>query len=276
MAFEGGGSFLGAAASIAGGIGSFISHWFGITAKELLKLITFLKDNIVKLSQALLNGVLKLGRALARAVVSMVRLAAHTIKQLAQWSYRKLLALERYLKDKFAPVLRWLKLVKDHLDDFYKKYIRPIIDTIEFIRSLNRLLQVFHINVLQKLDSTLAKIESRIEEPFLWVRSHITDLENWINRIVTLDGFFQKLTLIRSMARYLPTWSNLFWSGQIDPVKLAAGDYRREQEYAAHEVKADVNALSDYWSRGEGDRAAAIDELRVNFIIAMQTEPDRG
>jgi len=276
MGFEGGGSFLGSAAAIASGIGSFISHWFGITAKELLRLVTYLKDHIVQLAQALLNGVLKLGRALARVVVSLLRLAAHTIKQLAQWSYRKLLALEKYLKDKFAPILRWLKLVKDHLDEFYKRFIRPIIDTIEFIRKLNSLLLLFHIDVLKKLDSTLAKIEQRIEEPFEWVRVRITTVENWINRIVTLDGLFQKLTLIRSMAKYLPTWSNMFWSRQINPVKLAAGDFRRNQEYPGHEVSADVNALSGYWARGEGDRAAVIDELRLNFIIAMQTEPDRG
>jgi len=261
MAFEGGGSFGGAIVQIIGGIGSFISHWFGITAKELLKLVTYLKDNIVKLSQALLNGVLKLGRALARAVVSIVRLAAHTMKQLAQWSYSKLLALERYLKDKFAPVLRWLKLVKDHLDDFYKHYIRPIIDTIEFIRRLNSLLLLFHIDVLKKLDATLAKIEQRIEDPFLWVRAHITELENWVNRIVTADGLFQRLTLIRSMSQYAPNWINGFWNTQIDVAFLEANDYKKDLEYPVEDPASYGAALAQSYRGENGDLHVDVDGL---------------
>lgn len=217
MAFEGGGSFGGAVVGIIAGIGNFISHWFGITAKELLRLVTYLKDHIVQLAQALLNGVLKLGRALARTVVSLVRLVGRSIKAFAIWADKKFHALETYLKTKFKPVLDWLKKVKLHLDSFYKTYIRPIIDTIEFIRKLNSLLHIFHIDVLRKLDATLAKIEQRIEDPFLWVRSHITELENWVNRIVTLDGFFQKLTLIRSMAKYAPAWINGFYNAQLPP-----------------------------------------------------------
>lgn len=275
MAFEGGGSFGGSIVGIIGGIASFVKGFFNITAKELYRFITYLKDHIVQLSQALLNGVLKLGRSLARAVVSMLRLAAHGLKTLALWANRKLLALERYLKDKFGPILRWLKLVKDHLDDFYKRFIRPIIDTIEFIRQLNRVLQVFHINLLRKLDATLAQIEQKIEEPFLWVRAHITEIENLVNRVLTLNGLFQRLTLLRSMAHYAPAWINHFWSRQIDLGAIDRNQPRHGLELPEHPVSADVNALTDYWTRGDGDRAAVIEELHLNFTLAMRTRPDR-
>lgn len=261
MSFEGGGSFGGAVFGIIAGIGNFVAHWFGITAKELLRLVTYLKDHIVELSRALLNGVLKLGRALARAVVSMLRLTVHGLKTLALWANRKLLALERYLKDKFGPILRWLKLVKDHLDDFYKRFVRPIIDTIEFIRQLNRVLQVFHINLLRTLDATLAKIEQKIDEPFLWVRAHITEIENLVNRVLTLDGLFQRLTLIRSMAKYAPNWTNGFWNSQIDVNVLKANDYKHDLEYPVDEPASYASGLAQFYRGEGGDMKAAIDEL---------------
>lgn len=256
MAFEGGGSYLGAIAGIVGGIGSFLKQFFSITAKELYRFITLLKDHIVELSKALLNGVLKLGRALARTVVSLLKLAARGLKTLAVWADKKFRALEAYLKAKFKPVLDWLKKVKLHLDQFYAKYIKPIIDTIEFIRKLNQLLMVFHINLLRKLDATLAKIEQKIEDPFLWVRAHITEVENWINRIVTADGLFQRLALIRSMSRYAPAWVNGFWNSQIDVKVLEANDYKRDLEYPLDEPASYGAALAQFY-RGEGGELAA-------------------
>lgn len=270
MGFEGSGSFLGAAASIAAGIGSFIAHWFGITAKELLRLITFLKDNIVQLSQALLNGVLKLGRSLARAVVSLLRLAVSGIRTLAVWASRKLVALEQFLKAKFKPILAWLAKVKDHLDDLYKKYIRPIIDTIEFIRALNRVLQTFHINVLRQLDATLAKIEQKIELPYEWIRSHITEVENWINRIVTADGLFQRVALVRSMGRTAPAWIKGFYNAQIAPswrypdVAPSPGDQPST-------ITEGVAAAREYFERGAGPLADDADRGLAQFLELLDT-----
>lgn len=261
MGFEGGGSYLGAIAGIVAGIGNFVAHFFGITAKEILKLIVYLKDHIVALSQALLNGVLKLGRALARTVVSLLRLAGRAIKTLALWADKKFRLLEAYLKSKFKPVLEWLRKVKLHLDDFYKKYIRPVIDTIEWIRKFNQLLKLFHLDVLGKLDSVLAKIEQKIEDPFLYVRSRLTLVENWINRIVTLDGLFQRLTLIRSMSAYAPNWINGLWNSSIDVGVLQANDYKAGLEVPIVPAASYGVELAAYVNGDGGAFAALGDEL---------------
>lgn len=270
----GGGGFLGGIGAILGGIASFVNGFIGITVRELLRLVKFLKDGILDLSKALLTGVWRLGRALARALVAFARLAGSGLKQFLLWANRKLVALEGFLKDKFAPILRFLKNVKDHIDDIYRRFIRPIIDTIEFIRQLNRILQVFHIGVLGKLDTVLQQIEKRIEDPFLWVRSHITEIENWINRIVTLDGLFQKVTLIRSMARYAPAWINVFWTKQVGQNKPTTPGAESLSGYPPHQVLEDVNALDDFFLRGEGDHAAVIRELSLMLMEAARTTPE--
>src|SRR6267142_6254912 len=275
MAEVGGGGFLGALGIIAGALVSFVRAFVGITSAALLRFVTLLKEYVVELAKQAVAGLFRLGKALARAVRALGVLALHGLRTFVTWAYARIQQLQAWLKDKFGPVLRFIRRIKDEIDQIYKRFVRPILDTIEFIRQINRVLQLFGIDVLQKLDTTLAQIEARIEEPFQWVRKKITFLENWLDRIVTLDGFFQRLTLLRSLQRYAPAWINHFWARQFDPTLRRGTDYDRGRDYPTHAVLDDVNALTDYWARGEGDRAARIDELRANFILALQTQPDR-
>lgn len=272
----GGGGFLGGIGGLVTSIASFIKGFLAITVKDLLRLVKWLKDGIVDLTKAMLDGVWKLGRALARSLVAILRLAGSGLKSFLLWVNRKLLALEQFLKAKFAPLLKFLRDIKQHIDDIYKKFIRPIIDTIEFIRQFNRILQIFHIRVLGKLDSTLQQIEQRIEEPFLWARQHITELENWINRIVTLDGLFQKLTLIRSMSRYAPAWINGFWNRQIDPSVASGDDYSRTRDYPSDAKWANGKELAQFY-RGEDNRMQArVSELVQVWRVASGLDPPDG
>lgn len=268
------GGFGGSVIGVIAGIASFIKGFFGFSAKQLFQLVNYLKDRIVELSHALLNGVMQLAKTLARALVAFGRLAGLALKRLALWADRKLRALETYLKNKLGPVLKFLRTIKDHFDDFYKRYVRPIIDTIEFIRQLNRVLQVFHINVLRKLDDVLARLEQKIEDPFLFVRSRLTLLENWIDRIVTVDGLFRRIALLKSLSQYAPEWIQEFWARQVapgggGPVATGGGG-----AYPNHEPLEDINALADYWRDGSGDHAGIIGELRLTVLAAAHVRPE--
>ncbi len=270
MADFGGGGFLGAVGGILAGIAGFLRGFLTITAAQLLRLIQYLRDQLVALSKQMLSAVWRAGKALARALVSLGRLAGGALKTFVLWAGRKLAALEQWLKDLFAPLLRLLKTLKDHIDDIYKRFIRPIIDTIEFIRQINRVLNLFHIRVLNQLDTTLQQIEQRIEEPFLWARAQITQLQNWIDRIVTFDGLFQRLTLIRSLARYAPAWMNGFWNGQIDKGAKAGTDYSRGRDYPLDDAGANGLELGRFFRREDNRMQGEVDELVPLWFDAMK------
>jgi len=258
MAEVGGGGFLGAIAGVGAAVGSFLRSFFGITARELVRLITALKNALVDISQAMVTGVWRLGRSLARALVSFARLTGLGFKRFVLWADRKFRVLEKWLKDRFAPVLQFLKKIKDHINDFYRRFVRPIIDAIEFIRSFNRILQVFHVNLLGKLDSVLARVEQRLDEPFEWARRHITELENWIDRIVTLDGFFQRLTLLRSLAHNADGLTRVFWNSQSrgpnPPARFPA-----PEEVTPPTVDESVDDLRQFLERDSGPFSESID-----------------
>lgn len=251
-----GGGFMEGLLGILGGIASAIRGWFAITAEQLLRLLTFLKDTILRLSQQLVVGLFRLGRVVARAVRALATLAVRGVRDLATWAYHNIQALSAWLREKLGPVLRFIQTLKDRLHEIYRRFVKPVIDTIEFIRQLNRILQVFHIDILSSLDRVLAQVEQRIEQPFLWVEKKLTEVQNWINRIVTLDGLLQRATLIASMSRYVPSWVAGFWNSQVDRSQLAGDPYSRGRIYPRDEVWAPGKELALFF-RGEGSRIDA-------------------
>lgn len=269
----GGGSFLGALGTIAGAIAGFLRGFFAITAKELIRLITYLKDALVEVSKQLLTAVVRAGHALWKALRSIGILAYQGIKRGLLWTARKLAQLEAFLKAKFKPILDWLAKVKLHLREFWNRFIRPILDVIDFIRQVNRVLQIFHIGVLQKLDSTLAQIEQKIEGPFLFVWQHITEVENWINRIVTLDGLFQRLTLIRSLASYAPDWINGFWNSQLNPATLPQPGVPPSQRYPLEAVEINGRELGKSYEGKDNRMHDSVAALVPLWRIAAGYDP---
>src|SRR5712691_876461 len=109
MADFGGGGFLGAIGGILSGIAGFLRGFLAITVKDLLRLVQYLRDQLVALGKQMLSAIWKAGKALARALVSLGRLAYGGLKTFVLWVSRKFLQLETWLKETFAPLLRLLK-----------------------------------------------------------------------------------------------------------------------------------------------------------------------
>src|SRR5260221_924389 len=230
-----GGGVLGPIGAIVGAIGSLVGSFVGITAVKLFEFLKLLKDYVLKLAQQTLIGIFRTARALARALRSLVTLAGPALKRFALWSARKLELLYEVIRDHLKQALLWLEKLKKHIRDLYDKWVRPIVDVIQFIRQVNAILELFHISLLKKLDAALATIERRIEDPFIKLNQWITWAENQIDRIITLDGLLQRITLLASMAKYAGSWTNGFWNSQIDPTKKAGDDYSRTRTFPSIE-----------------------------------------
>jgi hypothetical protein len=212
---------------------------------------------------------LKLHGALRRVAEFATYVRDHAVA-FAKWAGDKLRRLEQYLKDKFGPILHYLKVLKDHINDIYKRFIRPIIDTIEFIRQLNRVLNVFHIHVFDKLDATLQQIERRLEAPFEWIQAHITELMNLIDRVMTIDGLFQRITLLRSLESYAPDWLKVFWDKQAKGISPFVRDELRGQQVPLVDAGDYGHELGDYFTGRPSDIGGLADELAPLWLEASR------
>ncbi|MCA1834336.1 MAG: hypothetical protein LC750_16700 [Actinobacteria bacterium] len=221
MAEFGGGGVLGGLAGIVTGIANAVKAFAGVTAQQLLNYLKFLREHLLELSREVYKGIKETAKALARNVRALARGIRDGVLQLAIWAKRAYETIHDFLVAKLGPVLRFIEKIRKRIDEIYTKYVRPVLDVIDFIRQLNRVLEVFHIHVLSALDATLAQVERFVNEQFLWVRQQITRIDNFLDRVIGLDGLVQRGTLIASLSRYRGSWFAGFWNGQIDGGAIA-------------------------------------------------------
>lgn len=195
------------------------------------------------------------------------------LKPALVWIDRNLKLAYDWMRRTFQPVFDFLRDVRDRIRAFYNTFVRPVTDTIEFIRAVNRTLMVFHIDVLNKLDRVLQQVEQRIDEPFLWVEQKLNEITNWVNRIVTADGLFQRITLLKSLAGYAPAWISGFWNAQIDTRIVAAKIAAIPTEFPSDPPDLVGAELESFYRDGSGDYAAAITALEPLWRQAAGVDP---
>lgn len=137
----------------------------------------------------------------------------------------------------FRPVIEFLRRIRAELLKFYDHWIRPILDTIELARKVVRVFASLGLEWAKALDAKLAQLEEQIDRPFRFVLAQLNRITNLINRIVTADGLFQRLALIRSIERDLKFVSRAFVNWRAHPLE---GHYYRDARAASRVRPADV------------------------------------
>lgn len=156
-------------------------------------------------ARSVFNGLLDLGKLAAhgfKAAWGLLRQLYTDILRPVWIKFWKLIdRLRGTLERIFRPVLDFLNTIREELLGFYDDWIRPILDTIGIARKWLNILSLLHIDFAKKLDAKLASIEDAIDAPFRFVLGQLNALINLVNRIVTADGLFQRLALVRSLER---------------------------------------------------------------------------
>ena len=124
----------------------------------------------------------------------------------------------KWLEDTFRPLIQYLTKLRRWFGDFYKKWVRPILDAIDIARKVLRVLETLGIDWAKKLDGELAELQRRIDAPFRAVLAELNKVINWVNRVVTLDGLIQRVALIRSIERDIREVSRAFINWRSRPV----------------------------------------------------------
>jgi hypothetical protein len=95
----------------------------------------------------------------------------------------------------------------------------------------------------QAIERKLADLESRLLVPIRFALAKVNEAINWINRIVDLDGLFQRLTLIESAValqrRSLERASRASADGRVSGDNAQAGS-RQSSRSTAHELADQV------------------------------------
>lgn len=163
----------------------------------------------------------------------------------------------------FQPILSFLDRIRGWVLGIYNEYVRPILDVIGVVRRALRILAALGVDWARALDRKLAELEEKIQLPFTWVIGKLNEIVNVIDRVVTADGLFQRLALIRSVERDMRYVGRAFVNWRSAPI--TADDFaelrRQVAERTPEQQRAELEAtLLD----NPGPYRSLVSELSAN------------
>lgn len=187
---------------------SFLFRLFGGGLDKIIQALEWTRNRLWDLQQGATWGFFLAGK-IFKDVVSVFRTLWTGILRPAfdgVWSFVRGVStrLDRWL----SPVVKLIRRIREEVLAVYEKFVRPVLDGIDVARRVLRMFAELGADWARELERKLAEIQERIEEPFRIVLGKLNEALGWINRIVTLDGLLQRLTLFRSLFAYRRELSN--------------------------------------------------------------------
>lgn len=182
--------------------------------------------------------------------------------------WRNIERLQKWLKDTLGPALKFIDSVRQRVLEIYDRYFRPIFDTIEVVRRTLQLLAALRLDWARELDRKLAEIEDRLLWPIREAMFRLNQVTEWINRIVTLDGLFQRLTLLRSVGRDIGRIAAIWHQAHSRPLT----DEERRSDPAAPGLKPPEQVAADfraYLLTGQGPHQAQLEEALTDLRLRL-------
>ena len=132
-----------------------------------------------------------------------------------------------------------------------------------------QILARLHVPFAQAIDEHLAWLEGKLLAPIQQIYYRLNEAMNWINRIITLDGYLQQITLLRSIWKYQRGALAVWWESIHRPLTGAALDeyHRPLVTRSIAQIQADLVA---YMQFGSGPDRARIDEHAHDLAIRLR------
>lgn len=175
---------------------------------------------------------------------------------------------KRSLEDLFRPIFRVLRAVRAELLKLYAKYVRPVLDTIDLARKILHVASKLGLDVAAKLEARLGDLETWISDRFQEILGRVNNAIDIVDRVVTGDGLFQRLALVRSLARdfsYIgQEWAKLFKKPATEEELLKA----RKAKYFTEDSKVYGDELVKAYKGEDNAYAGIIGELAPEWTRA--------
>lgn len=258
--------FGGGVGGVIVGVLSGLAGLFGGGGKvdgTTLRILTGLRDAVVAVGTSFTGYAYETNGKLGRIAGILSRLWDAVLLPFIKKTDGKIRGVYDWLKATLGPVIEALKWLRKHVLDIYDKYFRPILDTIDAIRGVLRVLSLLHVKIAAKLDAQLAALEHRLLAPIRLALETINALIDWTQRVITADGFFQRYTFLVSQIRYAAQSWNVLLHPQlagVDKFDAAGARARVVEPIDPAQLR---NAVTQYYATGTGPLADQIAAARA-------------
>lgn len=254
--------------AIISALGSLFGLFKGKTSGNMSFALEGIRTGIVDLGRKIVDGLLVVAWQFARLWDWLLKWVPRIFAKLYDVIRAIVTRLSGWLNKIFGPILDFLDKVRHHLNEIYKNIIRPILDMIEMLRVFTRLLSSVGIEWAKELDAKLAELERKIVEPYNFVLGWLNRINATIDRIITLDGLLQRVTLLGSLMRDAFELTNIGLNTLHKP--LDAGGLERYKRAWEQRPLSEFNAVAEaYIVRRGGPDRGRIDEHVADIRLRL-------
>jgi hypothetical protein len=254
-----------------------VAFW-GIVFSAILQALGWLGEQAVTLAitaaqvavwigQAVWSLIQATGAAFGRVLGWVNAFWSHVLQPFVKATWAELRHGYQWAKRWATRLTDAIEKIRSRVLAIYDQWFRPVFDAIEAVRKTLQLLALFRVQWAADLDRRLGHLEDRLLWPIREAMLRLNQAINWINRIITFDGYLQRVTLIGSLFRHaIESWEVLLQPQLrgLDPNDTAR---RRLVKYEPIDAAKLARELRDYYETGTGPIAelanAAADERDV-------------
>jgi hypothetical protein len=239
-----------------------IGAWLGTAAAAVA---SYLAAVVQWLAVHLAIFIKATGVVFAKSWQALKIVYADVLKPAVQWFDAHLKTLYAWLRKALKPLFDFLNRVRGELLALYKKYVRPVLDVIDYTRAGLRILGDLGIDWARALDRRLAEFESVISENFRRILSYVNEAIDVLNAIVTVDRLFQRLPFLRTLQRDTRFVLRVMVNARDRP--LTDFETARLGRFGAGQPLPDLNAqLARRWKGEQSDAGDVVDALAAEMV----------
>ena len=244
-----------------GGVFALITAAFAWLADKAVTIAVTVAQVAVMIGQAIGHFAVLTAHVFARVFGFLRSFWSGVLRPFITWSWDQIERFSGWLRRTLAPVIKFLQDIRTEVQKIYDKWLRPIFDTIDATRRILQVLATLRVPFARELDRKLAELESFLMRPILELYRLLNTAMDWINRIVTLNGLLQRLTLLKSLLEYERDNWNVWWESvrrrqgerptlppDARPARTAATAAAAVEAYALRHEGPDVGFIDEHAS----------------------------
>ena len=231
-------------------------------AAQVSWIVTVMFDAVNRLGDALhaLGAWIVAGARLIKSALSRAFNAVLHLKPSAIWT-----ALKRGF-DRFRRALAWyqrrilapIERLRAQIMELYRRFFRPIINMLEQLRAVARILAIFNRRLAARLDQRLAWLEGKVMLPITTMLHRLNAISSYVRALFTASGLLDRLVVIESIRRD----ALLVWEVLTNPKGVI---YAPTKPGAPRSARQTADELREHLRHGTGPLAVDVDRLRQAF-----------
>lgn len=171
-----------------------------------------------------------------------------------------------WLKKTLQPVIDWLKKVRKWYDDFFNRWMKPVLRMIQTMRKVLTIFRLLGFKWAARLDGDLAMVEQKITQVYTTLRGYLNTAITWIDLIVDPSGILRRNPLFAALIASQNELRNMVLQAPARPLTGGEIDTQSANRQSMT-LDGQKSNFTSYYSQGQV--TPEDDQTRKDFAAYM-------